>query len=70
MTQYDLVPEVIYNSLEKKMGEMIKSMISPTYYRQLDLTRENKELYMKTHEFDMRLRDLQLLIKKDTNIKD
>lgn len=70
MTQYDLVPEVIYNNLEKKMGEMITNMISPTYYRQIELAKENKELYMKQHEFAAKLSDMQILLKKDTNIKD
>ena len=47
MTQYDLVPEVIYNNLEKKMSELITTMNSATYYRQIELAKENKELYMK-----------------------
>ena len=49
MTQYDLVPEVIYNALEKKFGEMVKSMVSATYYRQMELDKQNKELYTKSH---------------------
>ena len=70
MTQYDLVPEVIYNALEKKMGEMINQMNSHTYYRQIELAKECKEMYIKSHEFDARLRDLQIAFKKESNVKD
>ena len=70
MTQYDLVPEVIYNALEKKMGEKINSMISSTYYRQIELANDTKQLSVKQHELDARIRDLQILLKKDTNIKE
>ena len=65
MTQYDLVPEVIYNALEKKFGEMVKSMVSATYYRQMELDKQNKELYVKSHYIDAKLSDIQMLIKKE-----
>lgn len=40
MTQYDLVPEVIYNSLEIKMRETLTDLLGPTIQRQSDLTKE------------------------------
>ena len=37
MTQYDLVPEVIYNSLEIKIRELISSLLTPALRRQEEL---------------------------------
>lgn len=33
MNQYDLVPEIIYNSMEIQMRELVNTLISPTNYR-------------------------------------
>ena len=33
MNQYDLVPEVIYNSMEIQLRDLVNTLISPTNYR-------------------------------------
>lgn len=39
MTQYDLIPEIIYNSLEIKLREMFQTIIGPTIQRQAELAK-------------------------------
>ena len=46
MTQYDLVPEVLYNSIEGKLLDKVRSILSPTHYRQLELSKEYQKLYL------------------------
>ena len=37
MTQYDLVPEVIYNSIEIKIRDVIETIVGPIHHKQGDL---------------------------------
>ena len=41
MNQYDLVPEVIYNSMEIQLRDLVNTLISPTNYRQVDLAKQH-----------------------------
>ena len=69
MNQYDLVPEVIYNSMEIQLRDLISSLISPINYRQVELQKQHQAMYLKSHQIDSRLRECQLGIKKQLNMK-
>ena len=69
MNQYDLVPEVIYNSMEIQLRELVNTLISPTNYRQVDLAKQHQEMFLKSHQLDLRIRECQLGIKKQLNMK-
>ena len=45
-------------------------LLSPTVRRQQDLDKLQQELFLRNNKFDMKLRECQLSIKKQMNIRD
>ena len=70
LTQYDLVPEVIYNALEIKIRELMIELTGPTVNRQQEIEKHVNHVIQLQHKFDTKLRDCQLSIKKQMNLKD